>query len=66
MIGLEDPAKPTILGQHNTTGFSLYLHLYNDETVLGLGREIIKYNVQSGLKLTMFNVSNANNPTPSA
>lgn len=49
------------------TGFSTYLDLYNNVTILGIGREVNDVeNRTTALKLTMFNVANVSNPIASA
>ena len=63
-VDLTNPKKPKILGELKITGFSEYLHPYDDNLLLGIGREISpdKGNFK-GLKLSMFDISNPKNVT---
>ncbi len=57
---------PKILGELKIPGFSNYLHPYDDEHVIGFGRdtkEIDNGRVQQlGIKIALFNVADVNNP----
>jgi uncharacterized secreted protein with C-terminal beta-propeller domain len=57
---------PKILGELKIPGFSNYLHPYDEEHVIGVGRdtkEIENGRVQQlGIKIALFNVANVNNP----
>ena len=57
---------PKILGELKIPGFSNYLHPYDEEHVIGVGRdtkEIENNRVkQLGIKIALFNVSDVNNP----
>ncbi|MCV0431280.1 beta-propeller domain-containing protein [Nitrosopumilus sp.] len=57
---------PKILGELKIPGFSNYLHPYDEEHVIGLGRdtkEIENGRVQQlGIKIALFNVADVNNP----
>lgn len=56
---LSDPSHPKILGELKITGFSEYLHSYEDGLLLGIGREIDPDTGNfKGLKLSMFDISN--------
>jgi len=56
---------PKILGELKITGFSNYLHPFDEEHVIGVGRdtkEIDNGRVQQlGIKISLFNVSDVNN-----
>ncbi len=58
--------KPKILGELKIPGFSNYLHPYDDEYVIGVGRdtkEIGNDRVQQlGVKVALFDVSNVSDP----
>ncbi len=58
--------KPKILGELKIPGFSNYLHPYDEEHVIGFGRdtkEIENGRVQQlGIKIALFNVADVNNP----
>lgn len=57
---------PKILGELKITGFSNYLHPYDEEHIIGIGRdtkEIEEGRVQQlGIKIALFNVADVNNP----
>jgi len=57
---------PKILGELKIPGFSNYLHPYDEEYIIGIGRdtkEIGEGRVQQlGIKITLFNVADINNP----
>ncbi len=65
VIDLSDPANPQKLGELKIPGYSTYLHPYDETHIIGLGYDTKTNgnNVQnSGLKLSMFDVSDINNP----
>jgi uncharacterized secreted protein with C-terminal beta-propeller domain len=57
---------PKILGELKIPGFSNYLHPYDEEYIIGIGRdtkEIGEGRVQQlGIKIALFNVADVNNP----
>ncbi|MGH1569187.1 MAG: beta-propeller domain-containing protein, partial [Nitrosopumilus sp.] len=57
---------PKILGELKIPGFSNYLHPYDEEHIIGIGRdtkEIGDNRVQQlGIKIALFNVADVNNP----
>ncbi len=57
---------PKILGELKIPGFSNYLHPYDEEHVIGVGRdtkEIENGRVQQlGIKIALFNITDVNNP----
>lgn len=57
-LDLADPTRPTVLGELKTTGFSQYLHPLGDGLLLGLGREATEGGTDTGLKLSLYDVSN--------
>lgn len=66
VIDLSDPKRPEILGELKIPGFSDYLHPYDENHIIGIGKETgdnqwggtsIK-----GVKLSLFDVSDVNNP----
>ncbi|NLF80290.1 MAG: hypothetical protein GX572_03760, partial [Clostridia bacterium] len=72
---LSDPANPRMLGFIELPGYSNYLHPLKDDLMLGIGyatqdiyvrdqngRESVIGTRQSGIKLTLFNVSDPLNP----
>ena len=56
VIDLSDPKNPEIKGELKIPGFSSYLHPVEEHLILGVGRE------GSYVKLSMFDVSDAENP----
>ena len=59
----QDP--PKILGELKIPGFSNYLHPYDDDHVIGVGRDTEAKNGrvrEHGIKLALFDVSNVNKP----
>ena len=63
-VDLSNPEKPKILGELKITGFSEYLHPYEDNLLLGIGREINPDNGNyEGLKLSMFDTSDLKDVT---
>ena len=65
VIDLSEDA-PKILGELKIPGFSNYLHPYDEEHIIGIGRdtkEIGDNRVQQlGIKFALFNVADVNNP----
>jgi hypothetical protein len=66
VIDLSDPSKPGILGMLKIPGFSDYLHPYDENHIIGIGRETAENQwggvSTEGLKLALFDVSDVNNP----
>jgi inhibitor of cysteine peptidase len=57
--------NPKILGEVKITGYSSYLHLYDETTIIGIGKEVVEENgslVTNGVKFSIFNVSDPSNP----
>lgn len=67
VIDLSDVTKPTILGELKIPGYSTYLHPYDENHIIGFGYDT-KMNssnngvVKNGLKMSMFDVTDLNNP----
>ena len=57
VIDLSNPEAPTVAGQLQIPGYSSYLHPYDANHVIGLGME------NETLKLSLFDVTDINNPT---
>jgi len=66
VIDLENPSDPKMLGKLKVPGFSNYLHPYDENLLIGLGKETQATRsggfVTKGLKLSLFNVENVNSP----
>ena len=58
---------PKILGELKIPGFSNYLHPYDEDHVIGIGRDTKQVDdgrvQQLGVKIALFNVKDVNNPT---
>lgn len=76
VIDVEDPTNPKILGKLKIPGYSEYLHPYDDTHLIGFGREVdesidadkvhsdnaVYYTALLGMKLSLFDVSDVENP----
>ncbi|RLC86722.1 MAG: hypothetical protein DRI37_06855 [Chloroflexi bacterium] len=65
VIGLKDPENPKILGELKISGYSAYLHPYDENHLIGIGKEAeeSKWGVrETGVKLALFDVSDVENP----
>ncbi len=68
VVDLQDPSKPSLLGQLNVTGVSDYLQPYDNGHLIGIGKSAIDVAWENaalfrGLKLSLFDVSNPSSPT---
>ena len=66
VIDLSDDQNPQVKGELKIPGYSSYLHVYDENHVLGLGNDT-KMNANGsistdGMKMTMFDVSDLENP----
>jgi len=67
VIGLEDPANPVVLGKLKIPGYSDYLHPYNENLMIGIGKETVEaeegdFAWYQGVKISLFDVSDVENP----
>ncbi len=75
VIDLSDPKAPKVLGELKIPGFSQYLHPLEDGILVGFGRniedyfvkgedgkDILKGQLDDGMKISMFDVSDPENP----
>lgn len=75
VIDLKTPESPKILGELKLPGFSTYLHPYDENHIIGFGKDteevsqttsssntVTKRVIQKGLKLAIFDVTNVNEP----
>jgi uncharacterized secreted protein with C-terminal beta-propeller domain len=67
VISLQDPARPTVLGQLNVTGVSDYLQPYDETHLIGIGQagtDVAWENAVrfTGLKISLFDVTDPNQP----
>jgi uncharacterized secreted protein with C-terminal beta-propeller domain len=65
VIDLSDPANPTILGELKIPGYSNYLHPYDENYVIGIGKDCVEEGDMvwyQGVKVSLFDVNDVNNP----
>jgi len=67
VIDLKNPYDPEVLGQLKITGYSDYLHPYDENHVIGVGKETVAadwgdFSWYQGVKISLFDVSNVSNP----
>ena len=66
VIDLSDPKHPGILGELKIPGYSDYLHPYDADHIIGIGKETSENTwggvSVEGLKIALFDVSDVNNP----
>jgi uncharacterized secreted protein with C-terminal beta-propeller domain len=66
-IDLSDPENPEVLGALKIPGFSTYLHPYDENILIGLGKETVESKTgdfawQQGVKISLFDVSDITDP----
>jgi inhibitor of cysteine peptidase len=66
-IDLSDPENPTVLGKLKIPGYSDYLHPYDENTLIGIGKETVEaeegdFAWYQGVKISLFDVSDVQNP----
>ncbi|MFW5991313.1 MAG: beta-propeller domain-containing protein [Candidatus Nanoarchaeia archaeon] len=62
VIDLSDPENPENLGELKIPGFSRYLHPYDEDTIIGIGKNATETGRTKGLKISLFDVSDFENP----
>lgn len=62
VIDLSNPYDIKELGKLKIPGFSRYLHPYDENTIIGIGRDTSPTGEQRGLKISLFDVSDVENP----
>lgn len=73
VLDLREPNKPTVLGQLKIPGYSDYLHPFDENHLIGFGKETIELPTKSwggdettayyqGMKIALFDVSDVTNP----
>jgi len=67
VIDLSNPTAPQVLGYLKVTGYSDYLHPYDENHIIGIGKETIADEErdlawQQGVKISLFDVSDVANP----
>ena len=66
-IDLTDPKNPKVLGKLKIPGYSDYLHPYDENTLIGIGKETVEaeegeFAWYQGVKISLFDVSDVTNP----
>ncbi|NPV73961.1 MAG: hypothetical protein HPY89_09315 [Pelotomaculum sp.] len=75
VIDLKDPRRPAILGALKIPGYSDYLHPYDENHIIGFGKDTVELGQKggqadgsgsmafyTGMKMAIFDVSDLNNP----
>ncbi|MFC1927244.1 beta-propeller domain-containing protein [Chloroflexota bacterium] len=65
VIDLSDPNNPRELGYLKVTGYSDYLHPYDETHIIGIGKETTdagEFAWYQGVKISLFDVSDVSNP----
>lgn len=74
VIDLKDPARPEILGALKIPGYSNYLHPYDENHIIGFGKDTIELGPKGaasdadsmafylGMKMAVFDVTDVNHP----
>ncbi|KRF09868.1 beta-propeller domain-containing protein [Paenibacillus sp. Soil787] len=73
VMDLKDPAAPKLLGALKIPGYSDYLHPYDENHIIGFGKDTIEVNNKisngpqsiayyQGMKVALFDVTDVNNP----
>lgn len=65
-LDLSNPKSPVKVGELKIPGFSSYLHPIGDNYILGVGMETSDIGGQSGIKISLFDVTNPAAPVESA
>ncbi|MFH1174598.1 MAG: beta-propeller domain-containing protein [archaeon] len=62
VIDLSNPKRIQLLGELKIPGFSRYLHPYDENTIIGIGRDTSETGRMQGLKISLFDVSDFSHP----
>jgi uncharacterized secreted protein with C-terminal beta-propeller domain len=65
VIDLSDPYNPEKLGELKITGYSEYLHPYDENHIIGIGKETTdagEFAWYQGVKISLFDVTDVSNP----
>lgn len=67
VIDLSDPNNPRVLGKLKIPGYSDYLHPYDENHIIGIGKETVEaeqgdFAWYQGVKMAIFDVSDVENP----
>jgi uncharacterized secreted protein with C-terminal beta-propeller domain len=61
-VDLVDPARPRVAGELKITGYSAYLHPAGGGRLIGVGQEATTGGQRRGAQVSLFDVSNLDNP----
>lgn len=63
VIGLRYPDKPVVLGELKVPGYSTYLHPYDENLLIGLGKNADERGRETGgIKLSLFDATDVSSP----
>ncbi len=67
VIDLSNPQNPEVLGELKISGYSDYLHPYDENHIIGIGKEAVAaeggdFAWYQGIKIALFDVSDVNHP----
>ncbi len=67
IFDLKDPAKPVILGKLKIPGFSDYLYPYDENHIIGFGKDAVESSYgdfawYQGMKIALFDITDVNKP----
>ncbi|WP_199620218.1 beta-propeller domain-containing protein [Paenibacillus alkalitolerans] len=67
VFDLKDPKKPKILGKLKIPGYSDYLHPYDENHIIGFGKDAVEakegdFAYYQGMKMALFDITDVNNP----
>jgi len=67
VIDLKNPSNPKVLGKLKITGYSDYLHPYDENHIIGVGKETVAaeegdFAWYQGVKISLFDVSDVEKP----
>ncbi|RME31955.1 hypothetical protein D6789_01090, partial [Candidatus Woesearchaeota archaeon] len=62
VIDLSNPRKPELLGKLKIPGYSSYLHPYDKDHLIGIGKEGDEDGRLGGIKIALFDVSDVEHP----
>ena len=70
VIDVSNPKEPEVLGYLKITGYSDYLHPYDENHIIGMGKETRggdeHFSWYQGIKISLFDVSDVENPVEEA
>ncbi len=66
VIDLSNPQSPVVLGELKIPGYSDYLHSYDENHIIGIGKDATEtengFAMYQGIKIAIFDVSDVSNP----